>query len=153
MLFDFADILARLAVVHHRAARYFDDLVFSVLAERAALSAFAAIGCHDMLLVLEVQQRPEVTVATQDDRPAFTAITAVGTSLGQVFGSVQVHTARAALTGAAINLHIVDKIGSHKFMYDVRLMYNSYLRPIAPSMMRMICRKTSAIVWFPFTAK
>ena len=62
MRFDLADELACLAVINDRTARYLDDLVFAILTERTALSALASIGRHDMLLVLEMEQGPEVTV-------------------------------------------------------------------------------------------
>ena len=41
---------------------------------------------------------------------AFAAITAIRPALGQIFGSVEVHTTSTALTRAAIDLNVVDKI-------------------------------------------
>ena len=41
------------------------------------------------------------------------SVSAVRSSFGQVFGSVEVHTACAALTGAAEDLDVVDEVGVH----------------------------------------
>ena len=46
-------------------------------------------------------------------RPAFTAVTAVGSAFGQIFGAMKVHTSSAALSGAAVNLDIIDEVGGH----------------------------------------
>ena len=58
MLLHFADELTRLAVIDHRSAGHLNDLVLAVFSERTALTAFAAVCRHDMLLVFQVQQRP-----------------------------------------------------------------------------------------------
>ena len=58
VLFHLAYELARLAVIDHRSARHLDDLVFAVLTERTALTTLAAIRRHDVLLILQMQQRP-----------------------------------------------------------------------------------------------
>jgi hypothetical protein len=66
-----------------------------------------------MFLVLEVEQGPKVPVAMQDYRPAFAAITAVRSAFRQIFSTMEMHTPCAALAGAAVDLHVVDKISSH----------------------------------------
>ncbi len=50
-------------------------------------------------------------VATQYDMTAATAVAAVGTALGHIFGPVEVARAGAALARAAQYLYIVDEIG------------------------------------------
>ena len=86
-----ADELTRLAVIDYRTARHLDDLVLAVLTERTALTALATVCRHDMLLVFQMQQGPQVTVAVQNDRTAFASVTAVRTAFGQVLGAMKVH--------------------------------------------------------------
>ena len=111
MLLDLADELTRLAVVNDRAARNLDDLILAVLTERTTLTAFASVRGHDMLLILQMQQRPEVTVSAQDNRPAFTAVTAVRSAFRQVLRAMKVHTSCATLSRAAIDLDIINEVG------------------------------------------
>ena len=111
MLLHFADELTRLAVINHRSARHLDDLILAVLAERTTLTTLAAVRGHDMLLIFQMQQGPEVAVTAQNDRPAFTAVTAVRSAFGQILRAMKVHTSCATLSGAAVNLDVVDKIG------------------------------------------
>ena len=105
-----ADELPCVAIIDHGAAGHLDDAVFAVFAEGAAVAALAAVGRHDMLLVFQVEQRPEVAVASEDNAAALAAIAAVRTALGQVFGAVEVHTACAALSRTAVNLYIVYEV-------------------------------------------
>ena len=44
---------------------------------------------------------------------ASAAISAVGTAFGHIFGAVQVHTTRTALTGTAVDLDVVNEISGH----------------------------------------
>jgi hypothetical protein len=52
-------------------------------------------------------------VATQDDAAALATVTAVRTSVGVVLDMLEVHGASAALSRAAQDLHIVNKIALH----------------------------------------
>jgi hypothetical protein len=117
--FDFANELACLTIINYSAARYFDDFVLTVFSKGTALSSFAAIGSHDVLLILEVQERPQVAVAVQNYRSSFASITSVRSAFGQILGTMKVHTACTALTRAAVDFYIVDKIARHNVIYDL----------------------------------
>ena len=64
MLFYLTDELTRLAVINDRTAGHFDNLILAILTERTTLSTLTAISGHDMLLILEVKQSPEIPIAT-----------------------------------------------------------------------------------------
>ena len=81
------------------------------------LAAVAAMLCKDMALVFQVQQRPVVMVTAQDDTTTLTAVTAVRTAIGIILHMAQVHGALAALSRAAIDLHVVYKVRFHKFLF------------------------------------
>ena len=112
----FRDILAGVAVIYDRSAWHFDNLILSVLAEAAALAAATAVGSHDVALVLEVQQRPEVAVALQDNMPAASAVAAVRTAFRHILGAMKVHATGTALSRAAVYLNVVYEVsGWHYF--------------------------------------
>jgi hypothetical protein len=73
----------------------------------------ASILGKDMALVLQMQQRPVIVVAPQDDAPAATSIASVRASIGLVLHVAQVHRPLAALSRAAIYLYVVYKVGFH----------------------------------------
>jgi hypothetical protein len=98
VFFHFAYILARLAVIYDSAAWYFDYFILAVLTERTTLAALSTISSHDMFLVLEVEERPEIPVAMQDYRPALTSVTTIRTAFRHVLGTMKVHTTCAALS-------------------------------------------------------
>ena len=146
MLLHLADKFPRLPVIDDCAARHFDNLVLAVFAEGTALTASASVSSHDMFLVLEVQEGPEVPVSMQDYRPALTAIAAVRSAFGQIFGTMEVHTPGSALARAAVYLHVVDKI-SHEHLLFNHLPFGHL------SKIRSICRNTSSTEWFPLTGQ
>ena len=49
-------------------------------------------------------------VSTQDDASTLTAVAAVGTAVGLILHVAKVHRSLAALTGAAVYLHVVYEI-------------------------------------------
>jgi hypothetical protein len=106
-----AQELARLGVIHGRAARHLDGAVLAILARALVLIARLAVGGNDVAGVLQVNERPQVGVALQVHVAATAAVAAVGTALGHVLGAVQVGRAAAAVAAAAQYLHIVDEIG------------------------------------------
>ena len=80
----------RLGVIGHGAAGHLYHLVLAVLAEAAVLRAAFAVSGQYVALILQVQQRPIVAVAAQDDVAAPSAVAAVGSALGHVLGTVHV---------------------------------------------------------------
>ena len=63
-----------------------------------------------MLAVFQVQQRPHLGIAPQDHMTAPTAVTSIRTTLRRRTVAVHVRAARATLSGAAAQLHIVNEI-------------------------------------------
>ena len=105
-----AQELARLGVIHGRAARHLDGAVLAILARALVLIARLAVGGNDVAGVLQVNERPQVGVALQVHVAATAAVAAVGTALGHIFGAVEVPAAGAALARAAQYLYIINKI-------------------------------------------
>ena len=113
VLLDFGEPLARIAVIHDSSAGHFDYTVFTVLAKRTALTAFASVGRLYVLLVLKVKQSPEVTVAAQYDMSAATAVSAIRSALGDVLRAVEMQTACTTFARAAVNLNVIYKVCCH----------------------------------------
>jgi hypothetical protein len=67
----------------------------------------------DVTLVLQVQQRPIVVVATQDDAAAFTTVTPVGAAVRVILHMAQVHGALAAFAAATVYLDVVYEVAFH----------------------------------------
>ena len=57
-------------------------------------------------------------VSPKDNASAITAVAAVGTSVGVILHVAKVHTSPSALSRAAINLDVVDKI---RFFHSIIL--------------------------------
>ena len=74
------------------------------------LATVATMLGKDVSLVLQVEQRPVVMVAAQDDAATLAAVAAVRPAIRIVLHVAQVHGASAALARAAQNLHIVNEI-------------------------------------------
>ena len=89
-----ADILSRLSIVDHRPARHVDIHVLAVGPVTLVLTAIASVFSEDMALVLQVQQRPVVVVATQDDAATLATVATVRTSVGVILHMAQVHRAQ-----------------------------------------------------------
>ena len=110
MLFHFGQELARIAVVNDRTARHFNNLILTILTETATLATTATVRCHDMFLVFEMQQRPQITIALQDNMSSTASITSIRTAFGHIFGAMKVHTTCTSLARTAINLNVIDEI-------------------------------------------
>jgi hypothetical protein len=63
-----------------------------------------------MSLILQVQQRPIVVIATQDNASAITTIAAIRSTIIIIFHMLQVHAASPTLTRAAQDLHVIYEI-------------------------------------------
>ena len=68
---------------------------------------------EDMTLVFQMEQRPVVVVAAQDDAAAVAAVAAVGATIGLILHMAQVHGPSAAFARTAVYLHIVYKVALH----------------------------------------
>ena len=79
----------------------------------------ATVLGEDMSLVLQVQQSPIVMVATQENAATLTTVTTIRTAVGIVFHMFQVHRAPATLSRAAHDLHVVNEITFHTFLFTV----------------------------------
>ena len=61
-------------------------------------TSVAAMLCTHMTLVLEMEERPEVVIASQINTAAITALSAIGTSVGVILHVSEVHGTTTALT-------------------------------------------------------
>ena len=84
-----AEEFAVLSVVNRRSARHFYNLVLSVLSKAAAFSARLSVGGENVPLIFQVEQRPQVAVATQNDMSATSAVSTVGAAFRHVFGAME----------------------------------------------------------------
>jgi len=67
-------------------------------------------------LVLEVDQRPVLAVAAQDDAASVASVSAVRAAEFDEFLAAEMAGAGAAFTGAAEYFHVVDEVGRwHRF--------------------------------------
>ena len=110
---DITDVLSRLGIIDHCTTGYVDIHILTVGTVTLVLAAVAAMLCEDMTLVLQMEERPVVMIATQDHAAAFATVTTIGTTVGVILHMAQVHTTLAALARAAIYLHIVNEIRFH----------------------------------------
>ena len=130
-----AEVFARLGVEDDGAARNLNGDVLAVLAERASGAAALAVAGEYMAAELQRKQRPHVFVALEDDVAATAAVTAVGTSLRHIFGSVEMTRAGTALARAAQYLYIV---------YEVRICHNSVFCQLVMRLRRLITYRCRA---------
>src|SRR5690606_32360625 len=101
---DLKEDRTRLGVLGHRAQRNFEDDIFAVGAgAEAARSGLAGLG-HDVLAVLQVEQRPQLTVAPADGIATFSTVSTIGAALRVVLVAMKMHGPRTARTGLAVDL-------------------------------------------------
>ena len=87
--------------------------MFAVSTAALILAAVPSmLGIH-MPLVSQVQQSPEVVIASQYHTSAIAAIAAVGTTVVVILHVSQVHASLASLSRAAVYLHIIYEITLH----------------------------------------
>ena len=110
MLFHFGQKLARITIINDRSARHFDNLILAILTETATFATTTTIGRHDMLLVFQMQQRPQITIALKDDMSSTASITTVRTAFWHIFSAVKVHTPGTSFARTAIDLNVIDEI-------------------------------------------
>ena len=124
---DIADVLTRLGVIDHRSTRHIDIDILAIGAMTLVLTAVTTMLGKDMALVFQMEQRPVIMVSTQNDATTLATITAIGATVGVILHVTKVHRAFAALTRAAIDLHIVYEIRFHQSPYKYRQRYGRVL--------------------------
>ena len=113
---DFADDFPGFRIACDGAQRHVDDDVRPVLPRAARPAARFAVLAEDVTLVLEVDQRPVLTVAAQDDAASVASVSAVRAAEFDEFLAAEMAGAGAAFTGAAEYFHVVDEVGRwHRF--------------------------------------
>lgn len=96
----------------YRAQRNRDHDVAGVLARGARPGAVLAVLGELVTLVFEVDERPVLLVALQDDAPALAAVTAVGTAESHEFFAAKMRRAAAAVPRAGEYLYVIYEIGT-----------------------------------------
>ena len=86
----FGQVLAGVGVVDNGAAGDVDYYVFAVATATTIFGTALAVAGKYVTFEFERQQCPHVSVAAQYDVSAASAVAAVGTALGDVFGAVEV---------------------------------------------------------------
>jgi hypothetical protein len=110
-------VFPRFGVIHHRPAGNFYYFIRTVFSETTVLASRFAMTCHCVTVELQVKQCPVITITAQDDMASSSAIAPVGTSVGTIFLAPHVCRAPSALTRAAVNLYVINKIRfSHTFL-------------------------------------
>ena len=107
------NVFACLGIIHHGSARNVDIRVLTVGAMTLVSSAISAVFGIHVLLILQVKQRPEVMVSTQNDVTSMPTITAIRASVGLIFDVFQVHRASSALARTAYYSDIIYEIRLH----------------------------------------
>ena len=111
---DFELLLPGFGVAGHGAQRHLNH---DILALGASAQVFAAVFAglsNQVLLVLQVEQGPELGAAFQNNVAAAPAVAAVGAAVGQALSPEEMVRARPSPTRAAVDLNVVDEvIGSH----------------------------------------
>src|SRR5688572_1840171 len=103
--------MASFRIAGYRSQRHVEDDVFAVGAgSQGVTSRFARLG-NDVFPVFQVQEGPQLAVAAHDDMSSTAAVSAVGSALGRHLVAVKMHRACAAGSGAAADLHVINKVG------------------------------------------
>jgi hypothetical protein len=69
-----------------------------------------AVTRLDMLLKLEMQKRPELFVAAQNDMTTTASITSIGPALWNVFFATKVRRATSTVSGSTVNFYVINKV-------------------------------------------
>ena len=107
---DFEEHLARFCVFGDGSKGHFQNDVLAVRAVAIVSAPTTPDGGLDVLSVFQVQERPHLVVAFQNDVAAASSIAPVRASLGDATRSVEMSTSRAALTGSTENLDVINEV-------------------------------------------
>ena len=101
-----------------RSQRYGNDDVLTVLTRGAGSGTAFAVLRELVTLVLEVDQRPILAVAAQDNMSSATAVTAVRSAEFDEFLAAEMRRPAAAMSGTGEYFHVIYKVRScHKSCY------------------------------------
>ena len=107
---DFEEHLARFCVFGDGSKGYFQNDVLTVRTVAIVSAPTTPDGGLDVLSVFQMQERPHLVVAFQNDVSAASSIATVRATLGDASRSVEMRTSRATLTGSTENLDVVDEV-------------------------------------------
>jgi hypothetical protein len=100
----------------HRTQRHRNDDVGRILARRPGAGTALAVLGELVALVLEVDERPVLPVALQNDAAALAAVAAVGTAERHEFLAAEMGRAGTSVARAGEYLDVVYEIGTcHNF--------------------------------------
>ena len=108
------DDLAGLGIPDQSATGDLDGKALAVLAALAGAHTVHAVFGGVLALVAEIHQGGEVIVHLQDDMTAIAAVTAVGTTGGNVLLAVEGNTAVAAVAGSYGDAGFIDECCGHR---------------------------------------
>jgi hypothetical protein len=89
---------------------YLQDFILPISAGAVLFLAWSARRSDHMLSILQVQKRPQLRIATQNDIPSFPAITSVGTAMLHKLFPVEMHITGAAMSRAGIELNVINEV-------------------------------------------
>ncbi len=103
-------LFSGLFITRNGAEGYFDNNVLSVAAMTIVGAASLTIFCQYILVITQVEECPEVSVAFQDDVCAATAVAAIGTSQSGELIAHEMFVAGTAVAAATKNSDLVYKV-------------------------------------------
>ncbi|MPN25560.1 hypothetical protein SDC9_172972 [bioreactor metagenome] len=112
VLGDVTQKLSGFRIIYHCAAGHINGFIFSVFSETAATASRSTVAGINMTGIFQVNERPVVFVATQNDMSTPAAITSVGSALGDELLAVKMRRACSALSRTAVYFYVINKIGT-----------------------------------------
>ena len=107
----FSEDFASLGISADAAQRDIENLVGSRASSTQVLTSVLTVFSKDMLGIFEVEQRPTLAVASQNDMSATTSVSAIRASLCVIFYSKEVGRTCSALARTDKDFDVVYKIG------------------------------------------
>ena len=107
---DFNEDFPGLGILDNRAERHVDVRVLPVGAVLVLASARFAVFSDDVAGVLKVQQRPILSIASDNHMPSASTVTAIGSALRRHPVAHEMRRAGAALARAAANLDVINEV-------------------------------------------
>ena len=107
---NFNEDFTGLGILDNRTQWHIDVRVLSVCTVLVLASARFTVLSDDVAGVLEVQQRPILGIASNDDVPSASTVTAVGAALRRHPVAHEMRRAGAALPRAAANLDVINEV-------------------------------------------
>ena len=92
------DILSCFSIVYYCSTRHFNYFVYTVLTKTLVFTAGFSMSSHRMTVILQMEQRPVVTVTSQNNMASSSAIAPIRTTVRNIFLAPHVRRASSALT-------------------------------------------------------